>query len=336
MPPAPEASDPVDRKADHLAIAAGAGVVHAEATGLESVRLRHRALPGRDLDAVDLSATLLGVALRAPLLISAMTGGTSEAVAINDRLARAAERHGVAMSLGSAGPLLGDPTLLRSYRPTARPPLVLANLGAVGLDPALAARTVELLDADALSLHLNPLQEAIQPEGRPAFGDVLDRIAATVIALAPIPVVVKEVGFGLDAADVRELVSVGVAAVDVAGAGGTNWALVEGRRAPAAAAVASAFSDWGHPTAAALRAAVVAGGDRVPILASGGVTDGVDVAKCLALGATAVGLARRLLLAARRDGAEDELGTIVEQLRIATWLTGAPGTTTLGGEHLQR
>jgi isopentenyl-diphosphate Delta-isomerase len=327
----------VDRKADHLAIASGEGVLHDGATGLEAVRLRHRALPGRDLDAVGLAATLLGRALDAPLLISAMTGGTAEAVAINDRLARAAARHGVAMSLGSARPLLADPSLLRSYHPAARPPLLLANLGAVGLEPATAARAVELLGADALSIHLNPLQEAIQPEGRPAFADVRDRIAATVAALAPLPVVVKEVGFGLDGADVRALLAAGVAGVDVAGAGGTNWALVEGRRAPEAASVASAFADWGRPTAAALRDAVAATAGRdVAVIASGGVADGVDAAKCLALGAAAAGLARPLLLAARHDRADEAIATIVDQLRIAVWLTGAPTASALGPEHLQQ
>jgi isopentenyl-diphosphate delta-isomerase len=329
----------VDRKADHLAIAGGEGVLHGGATGLEAVRLRHRALPGRDLDTVDLATTLLGRALDAPLLISAMTGGTAEAVAINDRLARAAARHGVAMSLGSARPLLDDPSLLRSYRPAARPPLLLANLGAVGLEPATAARAVELLGADALSVHLNPLQEAVQPEGHTAFADVGDRIAATVAALAPLPVVVKEVGFGLDGADVRALLAAGVAGVDVAGAGGTNWALVEGRRAPQAASVASAFADWGRPTAAALRDAVAAtatAGRDVAVIASGGVADGVDAAKCLALGAAAAGLARPLLLAARGDRADEAIATIVDQLRIAVWLTGAPTASALGPEHLQQ
>jgi isopentenyl-diphosphate delta-isomerase len=325
----------MDRKADHLAIAAGDGVLHGGGTGLEGVRLRHRALPGRDLAEVALGVDLLGRALEAPLLISAMTGGTAEAVAVNDALADAARRHGVAMSLGSARPLLEDISLLRSYRPASRPPLLLANLGVVGLEPETAARAVDLLGADALSIHLNPLQEAVQPEGDPSFGDARDRIAAAVAALAPVPVVVKEVGFGLDGEDVAELVAAGVAAVDVAGAGGTNWALVEGRRDLRAGALAGAFGDWGRPTAAALRDALAEAGDT-PVIASGGIRDGVEAATCLALGAAAAGLARPLLLAARDGRAGAALATIVEQLRIATWLTGAAGASALGPEHLER
>jgi isopentenyl-diphosphate delta-isomerase len=327
-----DAPDP-DRKADHLAIAAAGGVAHAGGSGLAEVRLRHRALPGADLADVDLAVTLLGRELAAPLLISAMTGGTPAATALNARLAAAAARHGVGMALGSAGPLLRDPALLPSYRTAARPPLLLANLGVVGLEPERAARVVELLGADALSIHLNPLQEAVQPEGEPAFAGALERIAAVAAALAPVPVVVKEVGFGLDAEDVRALAGAGVAAVDVAGAGGTNWALVEGRRDPRAGRVGAAFADWGLPTAAAIRAARAAA-PGLPVIGSGGVRDGVEAAKCLALGADAAGIARPLLVAARAGEAEDVLGAVVEQLRIATWLAGARRAADLGAEHL--
>jgi isopentenyl-diphosphate delta-isomerase len=324
----------VDRKGDHLTIAAGDGVLHGGASGLDAVRLRHRALPGRDLDAVTLDTALLGRALAAPLLVSAMTGGTAEAVAINDRLAAAATRHGVAMSLGSGRVLLENVGVLRSFRPAGRPPLLLANLGVVGLDPDMAARVVELLGADALGIHLNPLQEAVQPEGDPSFGDALDRITAVVAALAPLPVVVKEVGFGLDADDVRRLAAAGVAAIDVAGAGGTNWALVEGRRDPRAGRLAAAFAAWGRPTAEAVRDAVGAAGG-LAVLASGGVRDGVDAARCLALGARGAGMARPLLLAAREGRADEAVATVIEQLRIATWLAGAARSSDLGAAHLQ-
>jgi len=321
------------RKADHLRVAAGPGVLHAGGPGLDGIRLRHRALPGRDLDAVSLATELLGRSLGAPLMISAMTGGTAEAEAINADLAAAAARHGVAMTLGSGRALLEDPGLQRTYRSVDRPPLLLANLGGVGLDPALAARLVELLDADGLSVHLNPIQEAVQPEGEPAFADVLDRIAAAVAALAPLPVVVKEVGFGMDPEDVAALVGAGVAVVDVAGAGGTNWALVEGRRDVRAGAVASAFADWGVPTARALAGARAVAPD-LPLVASGGVTDGVAAATFLALGADAAGIARPLLIAAREGRAAETLGVIKRQLQIATWAAGAPSSVALGPEHL--
>ena len=333
--PALEPSGP--RKADHLRIAAGGDVVHRRGTGLEAIRLRHRALPGRDLDDVALGVDLLGARLAAPLFVSAMTGGTREARVINDRLAQAAADHGIAMTLGSGRALLDDPSLLRTYRSRDRPPLLLANLGAVQLAAAdgveRALVLVDLLGADGLSVHLNPLQEAVQPEGETAFGGVTEAIARAVTRLAPLPVVVKEVGFGMDGADVALLTEAGVAAVDVAGAGGTNWALVEGRRDPAAGAVAEAFAEWGVGTLDALRGALRAA-PRLPVIASGGLCDGVEAAKCLALGATGAGLARPLLRAAQDDHAGETLATLLRQLRIATWAAGAPAVTALGPEHL--
>jgi isopentenyl-diphosphate delta-isomerase len=328
-------SAPHSRKSDHLRIAAGPGIVHAQGTGLDDVRLRHRALPGRDLADVDLTTQLLGARLRAPLLVSAMTGGTPEARTINERLAAAATDHGVALVLGSGRALLEDPQLLATYRSAPRPPLLLGNLGVVQLtDPDAAPRLVDLLGADGLSIHLNPLQEAVQPEGEPRFAHAVERIAATVRRLAPLPVVVKEVGFGMDEEDVAQLRDAGVAAIDVSGAGGTNWALVEGRRDPAAAAVAAAFAGWGVPTADSLRAAARVA-PALAVIASGGLRDGVDVARCLALGARAGGLARPLLVAAREDRVHAALDVLVRQLRIATWATGAAACADLGRGHLR-
>lgn len=322
------------RKDDHLRLAAGPGVVGGLGPGLAAVRLRHRALPERDLRDVALDTELLGARLQAPLVISAMTGGTQEARRVNERLARAATEHGVAMVLGSGRVLLEDPTLLRTFVSDARPPLLLGNLGGVRLDPTRAERLVELLRADGLSIHLNPVQEAVQPEGEPDFAGLAERIGEVVRRLAPLPVVVKEVGFGMDIADVRLLADAGVAAVDVAGAGGTNWALVEGLRDERAAEVAAAFADWGVSTADALRAAREAA-PGLTVLASGGVRDGVDVAKCLALGARAVGMARPLLQAAQADRAGEAVRVATEQLRIATWAAGAPRADALGAEHLR-
>lgn len=331
---------PAPRKADHLRIAAEPGIEHHGGSGLEAVRLRHRALPGRDLAEVDLGCALLGARLGAPLLISAMTGGTPQAEEVNRRLTDAAAEHRIALVLGSGRPLLDDPGLLPTYRPVggSRPPLLLANLGAAQMrGPGAAARAerlVDLLDADGLSVHLNPVQEAVQPEGQSDFSGVLEGIAAVIARLAPRPVVVKEVGFGLDPDDVRELAGAGVAAVDVAGAGGTNWALVEGRRDTRAGAVAAAFADWGTPTADSL-AGALAIAPGLPVIASGGLRDGVDVVKCLALGAAAGGLARPFLLAARADRARAAVAAVVGQLRVATWAAGAPSCAALGTEHLR-
>ena len=329
------ASRSSSRKADHLRIAAGTDVGHIRPSGLDAVQLRHRALPGRDLADVDLGTQLLGARLDAPLFISAMTGGTPEAEVINQRLARAAAAHGVALVLGSGRALLDDASLLTTYRSAARPPLLLANLGIAQLaDPAAAARLVDMLGADGLSIHLNPIQEAVQPEGQPEFALAAARIVEAVRTLAPLPVVVKEVGFGMDPDDVRELRDAGVAAIDVAGAGGTNWALVEGRRTPAAGAVAEAFAGWGVPTCEALVAARWAA-PLLPVIASGGLRDGVDAARCLALGADAAGFARRLLIAAQADRASEVVGTLVRQLRIAVWAVGAARARDLGAEHLR-
>jgi isopentenyl-diphosphate delta-isomerase len=328
----------VGRKADHLRIASGAGVAHAGGTGLEGVRLRHRALPERDLADVSLETALLGAQLGAPLVVSAMTGGTEEAGVINARLARAACEHGLAVVLGSGRALLEDPSLLPTYRSADRPPLLLGNLGAaqIRLDdaPARAERLVELLEADGLTVHLNAIQEAVQPEGEPRFAGVVAGIAAVAAHLAPLPVLVKEVGFGMDAADVALLRDAGVAAIDVAGAGGTNWALVEGGRDERAAEVGAAFADWGVPTAAALAEAHAAAPD-LPLVASGGLRDGVDAAKALALGATAAGLARPFLLAARADAATETAATLIRQLRVAVWATGAASAAELGPGHLR-
>lgn len=328
----------VGRKADHLRIAAGADVAHAGGTGLERVRLRHRALPERDLAEVTLETDLLGVRLRAPLLVSAMTGGAPQATRINAGLARAACEQGLGLVLGSGRALLDDPDLLWTYRTEDRPPLLLGNLGAAQVrgpeGPERAERLVALLGADGLTIHLNPVQEAVQPEGEPEFSGVAAGIAAVVAHLRPLPVVVKEVGFGMDADDVALLRDAGVAAIDVAGAGGTNWALVEGRRQTAAEQVASAFADWGVPTADAL-ADARAEAPELPLIASGGLRDGVDAAKALALGAVAAGLARAFLLGAREDTASETAAALVRQLRIAVWAAGAASAGELSPAHLR-
>lgn len=327
----------VTRKADHLRAAAGADVGHDGGNGLEGLRLSHRALPERDLADVTLETDLLGARLGAPLLVSAMTGGTPAAEVLNARLARAATEHRLGLVLGSGRALLEDREQLRTYRSDDRPPLLLANLGAAqirGPHADRAERLVELLDADGLTIHLNAIQEAVQPEGEPEFAGVVDAIAAIVARLAPLPVVVKEVGFGMDPEDVTLLAQAGVAAVDVAGAGGTNWALVEGRRDHRVQPLAAAFAAWGVPTAEALQGAIAAA-PGLPIIASGGLRDGVDVAKTLALGACASGLARTFLLAAQADDASETAAVLICQLRVAVWASGAASASRLDRSHLR-
>jgi isopentenyl-diphosphate Delta-isomerase len=331
------------RKAEHLRINIERDVTSkGVAAGFDAYRFVHRALPEMDLAEVDLSTQLFGKKLRAPLLISCMTGGTPEARRINERLARVAQEHGFAMGLGSARALIESPSSIDSFDVRALAPDValLANLGAVQLNKgygiAECRRLVELLRADALVLHLNPLQEALQPEGDTSFRGLLGQIAR-VCDSADFPIVVKEVGWGIAADDVRALFDAGVAAVDVAGAGGTSWSEVERYRIaePWRARVAGAFAGWGIPTAQCLtqaRAAAPTG----TLIASGGIRDGLDVAKALALGADLAGIAGPFLRAAAEslDGARSLARELTETLRIAMFCTGARTLSQLRGTLL--
>ena len=233
-----------------------------------------------------------------------MTGGTAEAGEINRTLARTAQQYGFALGLGSGRALIEDPSLLDTFAVRAQAPevLLLANIGAVQLNKGYGVdecrRLVEMLQADALVLHLNALQEAVQPEGDTQFGGLLKKIARLCSKL-DIPVVAKEVGWGIDAEIAGALLHAGVAAIDVAGAGGTSWSEVERFRTndAAAQAVASEFAGWGIPASDAL-AAVHRAHPRATVIASGGVRTGLDVLKALALGASCVGLASPFLRAA--------------------------------------
>ena len=320
------------RKADHLRInierdVLGKGIEN----GFAGWRFAHRALPQIDLADVDPSTEIFGRRLRAPILISCMTGGTVEARQVNERLARVAERHGFAMGLGSARALIEAPELLETFdvRPAAPNVLLFANMGAVQLNKGYGIeecrRLVDALGADALVLHLNPLQEALQPEGDTCFRGLLGKIAEIAAAEA-FPVIVKEVGWGIAAPEVRALFDAGVAAVDVAGAGGTSWSEVERHRIaePWRARVAASFSDWGTPTAQCLvEARTVAPKER--IFASGGITTGVEVAKALALGADLVGIAGPFLRAADagEESADEFARELFDELRIAMFCVGA-------------
>ncbi|CAN5123930.1 type 2 isopentenyl-diphosphate Delta-isomerase [soil metagenome] len=344
----PDPSAGAERKADHLRVTLTEDVDHVGlTTGLETLRLHARALPGSDLSAVSLASEAFGRSLGAPVLISCMTGGTSDAGPVNAALARAAQAHGVALGLGSGRVLLegGDPASFQ-VRDLAPDVPLLANLGAVQL-PELGVdgcrRLLDMTAADGLVLHLNAVQEAVQPDGDTDFGRLLEHIEAAVAGL-DVPVVVKEVGFGLAPEDIAQLLEAGVAGIDVAGAGGTNWARVEGYRDDRAGRVAAAFADWGWSTLSSLRAAVAAvatdgggGGGDVTVIASGGLRDGVDAVKALAVGADLVGFGRRLLPAAAEgpDAASEALDVLLTQMRIAVWGVGATGPGELGPGHLR-
>jgi isopentenyl-diphosphate delta-isomerase len=320
------------RKSDHIRINLQNDVSFKHvSTGFERYGFVHCALPDVDLDDVDTSTQLLGHHLSAPLMISSMTGGAPEARVINERLAEAAQAAGIAMGVGSQRAAIQDPSLEMTYRVRHVAPdiLLLANIGAVQLNCGYGSdecrRAVDMIEADGLILHLNPLQEALQPEGETHFSGLLSRIEAVCRALE-VPVVVKEVGWGISEGVARRLASAGVAAIDVAGAGGVSWSQVEMHRSTTEwqRQIAAAFSRWGIPTAESLLMAR-RGAPALPLIASGGIRDGIQMAKAIALGATACGVAGTFLRAADRSTAAvaELIRVLVGQLRVAMFAVGA-------------
>lgn len=320
------------RKVDHIKINLERDVQFPRlTTGLERYRFLHNAVPELDLADIDISLELFGKRLNAPLLISSMTGGTEMARRINRHLAEAAESHGVAMGVGSQRAAVEDKSLARSYdiRDIAPNALIFANIGAVqfnyGYGVDLCRGAVDMIGADALILHFNVLQEAVQPEGDTNFAGLLDKIA-DVCAKVGVPVIAKEVGWGFSEQNVRDLAAAGVSAIDVAGAGGTSWSQVERYRAPSNfhEEVAAAFEDWGIPTTDAILYAVK-GAPSLPVIASGGLRTGLDVAKCIALGATLGGLAGPFLKAADEsvEKVDHLLRVLTAQLRVAMLCTAS-------------
>lgn len=320
------------RKADHIRINLEEEVQFPRlTTGLERYRFMHQAVPELDLATVDTSVAVFGKTLAAPLLISSMTGGTGEAQRINQRLAEAAQAARIAMGVGSQRAAIENPALAATYQVRDRAPdiLLFANLGAVQLNYGYGVdqcrRAVEMIEADALILHFNALQEAVQPEGDGNFAGLLKKVEAVCRAL-PVPVIAKEVGWGFSDQAARRLAEAGVSALDVAGSGGTSWSEVEYHRAPTAfhARVARSFADWGIPTAESI-ILCRQGAPNLPIFASGGLRDGIDVAKCIALGARLCGLAGPFLKAAAVS--TEQVGEVIRELsaqvRIAMFAAGA-------------
>ncbi len=317
--PTPPDSSIQNRKADHLRICLDDKVQCKEVTtGLERYRFTHHCLPELDAQSIQLGTTFLGKPLKTPLLISSMTGGTELARTINTRLATVAQAHGLAMGVGSQRiaveqPQLADTFSVRSYAPDI--PLY-ANLGVVQLNYGYSLsecqQAVDLLEADALILHINPLQECVQSRGDTNFSGLFAKIAELCAAL-PVPVIAKEVGNGISAAMATLLLEAGVTAIDVAGAGGTSWAKVEGERAEdlRQRRLGQTFSDWGIPTADCLTG-IRAVHSTVPLIASGGLRNGLDVAKAIALGADLAGMAYPFLKAAHDS--EEALHALVDIL----------------------
>ena len=320
-------SDIGSRKSEHLDLCIEDDVAFQDKTNLfEEVQLVHDALPELALDEIDLRTELVGKTLRAPLVIAAMTGGVERANAINRDLASVAEELGIGFALGSQRPLLThgieDGYRVRDVAPTA---LVLGNIGLVQAretSTAALTRLVEQVGADALCLHLNPAMEVVQPGGDRDFRGGLDTIARVVREL-PVPVIVKETGCGLSRRVGERIKECGVQWVDTSGAGGTSWVGVETKRAKATKALGQRFWDWGIPTAASV---LQLRGLGLGIVATGGMTDGLMIARALALGARAGGIARPFLQAHAQGGAAAArtLATnVIEEIRLACLLTGS-------------
>jgi isopentenyl-diphosphate delta-isomerase len=337
-------STTIERKREHLEICLRENVEMERSTGFEHYRFLHEALPEIAPEDVEIRTSFLGRELTMPFLISSMTGGVERGLQINRHLAGAAEALGIAMAVGSQRVALRHPEAAKSFavvREVAPDVPVYANLGATQLNrgygiPELR-RAVGMIGADGLFLHLNPLQEAIQERGNTDYRNLAERIGEVTAGLGR-PVLVKEVGAGISPRTARLLADRGVAAIDVSGAGGTSWSKIEALRAEDAERreLGLAFADWGIPTAQSL-ALCRAELPQLPLIASGGIRDGITAAKALALGADLVGLALPLLGAAdqSQEAVERMLRRFARELRLVMFLVGARSLEELRrGHHL--
>ena len=327
----PKVAPITKRKDDHIHINLERDVRSALTNGLEKIHFIHEALPEINLDEVDTRINLFQKKLQAPILISSMTGGTDTAEMINHRLAEAAQACGLAMGVGSQRAGLEQPEKMKTFqvRKVAPDILLFANLGAIqlnygyGLEECLKA--VEMITADALYLHLNPLQEAVQDGGDTNWKNLANKIEQVCRKL-PVPVIIKEVGWGISEKTARQLLDCGVSAIDVAGAGGTSWSQVEMYRTTDEFLqnLAGTFVGWGIPTRDAILN-VKRAAPNLPIIASGGLKDGLDIAKCIALGACLGGMAGQFLKAAAisTETALAVMKLTMKQLQVTMFAAGA-------------
>lgn len=331
------------RKREHIAALARDADIERHASGFDRWQFTHRALPQCALDEVDTQVAFLGKTLSFPLLMSSMTGGDGETIRrVNQHLAEAAQACGVAMAVGSQRIMFSHPSSapsfdLRRYAPDA---LLLGNLGAVQLNTGFTAheaqQAVDALAADGLFLHLNPLQEAVQPEGDTDFR-ALDRKIAALTAALDVPILLKEVGCGLSPADIALGKAAGVQYFDIAGRGGTSWSRIEHhRRSDPHDDIGLVFQDWGLTTVEALRLARAAHPD-VTLIASGGIRSGIDIAKAVALGAQVCGIAAPLLKPALHstNAVIEAIERLAREYRTALFLLGCANSDALRNQsHL--
>jgi isopentenyl-diphosphate delta-isomerase len=307
------------RKKDHVELVLRKKAQYRKTTGFENIEFIHNALPEISLEDVDLSVDFLGKRLSYPIMITAMTGGYKDAKKINRDIAKAAQEHGLAFGVGSQRAMIEDPPLAGTFRVRDVAPDIslLANIGAFQLKRYSSEQIESLvssIEADALAVHLNPLQEVVQPEGDTDFTGVLDAIRKTCENL-DVPVVVKETGAGITQTVAEQLRDAGVSYLDVAGAGGTSWSKVEYLRA----GPVPGFDNWGIPTSECI---MLCRG-VLPLIASGGIRHGVDGAKAIALGAELAGAAFPFLEAWKNKRLDGYIETFKQQMRISAFLTGS-------------
>ncbi len=317
-----------DRKLDHIAISLKEQVESKVSSGFDDITPVHRSLPEANLDEIDLSTIFFGKTLSAPIVIAGMTGGHEKAKRINENLAVAAQELGVAMGVGSQRAGLENPDLSETYsiaREVAPEAFLIGNLGAVqfAIDYTIehANSAVDMIKADALAVHLNPLQEAVQTEGDRDFRGCVDAISD--LKGLKVPIIGKETGAGVSREDAVLLEEAGVAGLDVGGLGGTSFSAVESYREGVDRALAERFWDWGIPTA--LSTIEVLENTKLSVISTGGVRSGVDIAKALALGASSGGMALPFLKEAMKsaDAVKDAINRVIEELKIAMFLMGA-------------
>jgi len=329
------------RKAEHIKVSLNHDTQARDVTtGFEDVAFVHRALPEINRQQIDLSTIVFGHRFAAPILVGAITGGTHKATKINAAIAEAVEELGLGMGVGSQRAALEDKTLEESFavtRKKAPTAFLVANIGGIqlvnGCGLKEAKKAMKMIDADALAIHLNALQETAQPEGQTNFAGILNKIRGIATELDK-PVIVKETGAGIASEEAKRLEAVGVKGIDVSGAGGTSWAAVEFYRARGTqdrsrSDLANLFWDWGIPTAASV--VEVCQTIKIPVIASGGVRSGVDIAKALALGSSLASLSQPVLRTAVKGTNETKqmLSLLIDELQNAMFLAGAGSVETL-------
>ena len=324
------------RKADHIKIILEKKAQARKATtGFEDIQLIHRALPEVNRQKITLSTSFLGKKLSAPLIVGAMTGGTEEATKINASIAEAVEKLGLGMGVGSQRAAIEDPKLEKTYKITRKKApnaFIIANVGGVqlvhGYGLKEVKKAVEMIDADAVAIHLNAVQEAVQPEGQTNFKGILAKISEITGELDK-PLIVKETGCGISAEDAKALEAAGVKAIDIGGVGGTSFAAVEYYRSTGPNNMGEVFWDWGIPTAVSLIETTQT--VKIPVIASGGVRSGLDIAKSLALNANLASISQPALEAAVKGAKKTEklLSCLIDELRNVMFLVGAENLESL-------